>query len=219
LGRGHAVSEVLGLGSFDEDDLYAALDDLFGPPGKDRQKLFQTYLRRKAAPPRLFLYDGDQQLSGRRADALGITATTAMARREITTSSIGLLTDGEGEPLGGAGFAGNTAGSGDGGRSDQDPPRQISGAGICLCGRPGMHKQKALEEAHLRYITALTDPQIRRLLGQKVLQLSYSTNRSARWRREGALRTAEERNGSRAERAPHGRDKLGKLERKIAARK
>jgi hypothetical protein len=53
----HAVSEVLGLGSFDEDDLYAALDDLCARQKKIEQHLFQNYLRRKGAPPRLFLYD------------------------------------------------------------------------------------------------------------------------------------------------------------------
>ena len=53
----HAVSEVLGLGSFDEDDLYAALDNLCARQEEIEQKLFRLYLRRRAAPPRLFLYD------------------------------------------------------------------------------------------------------------------------------------------------------------------
>src|SRR6516165_8382063 len=53
----HAVSEVLGLDSFDEDDLYAALDDLCSRQEKIERALFRLYLRQRAAPPRLFLYD------------------------------------------------------------------------------------------------------------------------------------------------------------------
>src|SRR6266849_6917167 len=52
----HAVSEVLGLDSFDEDDLYAALDDLCARQKKIEQELLRIYLSRKGAPPRLFLY-------------------------------------------------------------------------------------------------------------------------------------------------------------------
>jgi hypothetical protein len=37
----HAVSEVLGLGSFDQDDLYAALDDLWARQEKIEQALFR----------------------------------------------------------------------------------------------------------------------------------------------------------------------------------
>src|SRR5438270_14060725 len=54
----HAVSEVLGLGSFDEDDLYAALDDLSARQEKIERALYRRYQsRRGAQPPRLFLYD------------------------------------------------------------------------------------------------------------------------------------------------------------------
>ena len=54
----HAVSEVLGLASFDEDDLYAALDDLCARQEKIERALYDQYQRRRGnQPPRLFLYD------------------------------------------------------------------------------------------------------------------------------------------------------------------
>src|ERR1700686_4900063 len=53
----HAVSEVLSLTSFDEDELYAALDDLCARQEKIRQVLYRRYLRRCGKAPRLFLYD------------------------------------------------------------------------------------------------------------------------------------------------------------------
>jgi len=77
---------------------------------------------------------------------------------------------------------------------------------------------KALEEAHLRYITALTDPQIRRLLGQKVLQLELFHEQICEVEGEG-VRYVLRKNEMEAARERHRmEDKLGKLERKIAAR-
>src|SRR5208283_398675 len=52
-----AVAEVLGLEKFDEDDLYAALDDLAARQGKLEKTLYRRYLARRGQPPRLFLYD------------------------------------------------------------------------------------------------------------------------------------------------------------------
>jgi len=52
-----AVAEVLGLGKFDEDDLYAALDDLVARQERIEKALFRRYQERRGQPPRLFLYD------------------------------------------------------------------------------------------------------------------------------------------------------------------
>src|ERR1035441_5568519 len=55
--RDHAVAEVLGLGEFDEKDLYNALDDLCARQEKIEKALFRQYLDRNGAPPSLLLYD------------------------------------------------------------------------------------------------------------------------------------------------------------------
>ena len=55
--RDHAVAEVLGLGEFDEKDLYNALDDLCAHQEKIEKALFRQYLDRNGAPPSLVLYD------------------------------------------------------------------------------------------------------------------------------------------------------------------
>ena len=52
-----AVAEVLGLGKFDENDLYAALDDLATRQEKIETALYRRYVARRGQPPRLFLYD------------------------------------------------------------------------------------------------------------------------------------------------------------------
>ena len=48
---------MLGLGAFDEDDLYAALDDLCARQEQLEQLLYRQYLKRRSSPPALFLYD------------------------------------------------------------------------------------------------------------------------------------------------------------------
>src|SRR5256886_4327220 len=46
-----AVNEVLGLNSFDEDDLYAALDDLYARQEKIELALYRLYQRRRGEQP------------------------------------------------------------------------------------------------------------------------------------------------------------------------
>jgi hypothetical protein len=95
---------------------------------------------------------------------------------------IGLLTDQEGEPLAVRVFAGNT----------NDPMtvadqiavlRQQFGVGeLVLVGDRGMIKSKGKQALHddgLRYISALTDPQIRKLLSAGTLQMGLFTEQVA----------------------------------------
>jgi transposase len=217
----HAVSEVLGLGSFDEDDLYAALDDLCARQEKMEQALFRLYLRRKAAPPRLFLYDVTSSYLEGEQNELGEFGYNRDGKKGKLQIVIGLLTDTEGEPLAVRVFAGNTA----------DPvtvvdqikilQEQFQVQEFVFVGDRGMVKSKgiqALEKANLQYITALTDPQIRSLLGQKILQLELFSEQICEV--EGAgVRYVLRKNQKEAARERHRlEDKLEKLKEKIAAR-
>src|ERR1700681_924705 len=217
----HAVSEVLGLSSFDEDDLYAALDDLCARQKKIEQHLFQNYLRRKGAPPRLFLYDVTSSYLEGEQNALGEFGYNRDGKKGKLQIVLGLLTDGEGEPLAVRVFAGNTADSVTVVDQIKILQEQFQVREFVFVGDRGMVKSKgikALQEAHLRYITALTDSQIRRLLGQKVLQLELFSEQICEVEGEG-VRYILRKNLSEAERERHRmEDKFGKLERKIAAR-
>ena len=217
----HAVSEVLGLGSFDEDDLYAALDDLCARQKNIEQALFRLYLRRKGAPPRLFLYDVTSSYLEGEQDELGEFGYNRDGKKGKLQIVIGLLTDAQGEPLAVRVFAGNTA----------DPvtvvdqikilQEQFQVQEFVFVGDRGMVKSKgiqALEKANLQYITALTDPQIRSLLGQKILQLELFSEQICEV--EGAgVRYVLRKNQKEAARERHRlEDKLEKLKEKIAAR-
>jgi len=88
-------------------------------------------------------------------------------------------------------------------------------------GDRGMVKSKgmkALQEAHLHCITALTDPQIRSLLGQKILQLELFSEQICEVEGDG-VRYVLRKNEKEAAREQHRlEDKLEKLVGKIATR-
>ena len=217
----HAVSEVLGLGSFDEDDLYAALDDLCARQEKIEQALFRLYLRRKAAPPRLFLYDVTSSYLEGEQNELGEFGYNRDGKKGKLQIVIGLLTDAEGEPLAVRVFAGNTADPATVVEQIKILQEQFQVQEFVFVGDRGMVKSKgiqALEKANLHYITALTDPQIRSLLGQKILQLELFSEQICEVQSEG-VRYVLRKNEKEAARERHRlEDKLAKLTEKIAAR-
>ena len=163
----HAVREVLQVGAFDEEDLYAALEYL-----AEHQREIETALAPKATQGAVFLYDvtsvyfegQDNELA-----AFGYNRDGKRGKRQMVA---GLLTDG----------AGNTS----------DPPTFLDAVEqlkvrfgteeIAVVGDRGMIKalgQAALGEANFRYVTALTDPQVRRLLQTGVLQLGLFEDQPA----------------------------------------
>jgi transposase len=217
----HAVAEVLGLGAFDEDDLYAALDHLCAHQQQIEEILYRQYLRRRAAPPALFLYDVTSSYLEGQHNALGDYGYPRDGKRGKLQIVIGLLADSEGEPLAVRVFAGNTG----------DPvtvvdqirivKEQFGVAELVFVGDRGMVKSKgkqALREAGLRYISALTDPQIRRLLKEGALQLGLFHEEVCEVEADG-VRYLLRKNEAEAAREQHRlEDKLAKLNSKIEQR-
>jgi len=217
----HAVAEVLGLGAFDEDDLYAALDDLCARQEQLEQLLYRQYLKRCSSPPALFLYDITSSYLEGEQNALGEYGHPRDGKRGKLQIVIGLLTDNVGEPLAVRVFAGNTG----------DPVTvvdqikilqgQFGVQELVFVGDRGMVKSKgkqALKEAGLHYISALTDPQIRRLLGAGTLQMGLFSEDVCEVEAEG-LRYLLRKNEAEAARERHRlEDKLAKLRRKVGQR-
>jgi transposase len=219
--RDHAVAEVLGLPSFDEDDLYAALDDLCARQSRIETALYRYYRKTHPEPPSLFLYAvTSAYLEGERNELaeFGYTRDGKRGKLQIV---IGLLTDKEGEPLAVRVFAGNT----------NDPAtvadriailrQQFGVAELVLVGDRGMIKSKgkqALDDDGLRYISASTDPQIRELLSVGTLQMALFTERVAEVEDDG-LRYVLRKNDDEAARVRHRlEDKPTRLKRKIEER-
>lgn len=168
-GEDHAVEQILQVGRFDEDDLYAALDDL-----AERQAAIEAALAPKAAARAVYLYDVTSVYFEGQQNELadfGYPREGPPGKKQLVA---GLLTDGSGEPLSIQLYRGNTS----------DPPTfldavqklkvRFGAQEVAVVGDRGMIKRlgkAALGEAHFRYVTALTDPQIRALLKRGRLQL------------------------------------------------
>jgi transposase len=218
----HAVSEVLGLDSFDEDDLYAALDDLCARQEKIERALYHQYQRRsEKQPPRLFLYDVTSSYLEGECNELGAFGYDRDGKKGKLQIVIGLLTDAAGEPLAVRVFKGNCSDPTTVAEQIKIVKTQFQVAELVFVGDRGMVKskgKKALTEANLRYITALTDPQIRGLLKRKILQLELFSEQVCEVEDHG-VRYVLRKNETEAARERHRlEDKLAKLEEKIAAR-
>ncbi len=217
----HAVAEVLGLGSFDEDDLYAALDDLCARQESIEQTLYRQYLKRRGAPPTLFLYDVTSSYLEGQHNALGEYGYNRDGKRGKLQIVIGLLADREGEPLAVRVFAGNTGDPTTVVEQIRIVKEQFGVQELIFVGDRGMVKSKgkqALQEAGLRYISALTDPQIRRLLGAGTLQMGLFHEQVCEVEADG-VRYLLRKNQDTAAREQHRlEDKLAKLSGKVEQR-
>ncbi len=217
----HAVREVLGLASFDEDDLYAALDALASRQAKIEQAVYRSYLQRRGSPPALFLYDITSSYLEGQHNALGDYGYPRDGKRGKLQIVIGLLTDSGGEPLAVRVFAGNTGDPTTVVDQIQILQGQFGVEELVFVGDRGMVKSKgkqALQEAGLHYISALTDPQIRRLLGEGTLQMGLFSEQVCEVEADG-LRYLLRKNQAEAAREQHRwEDKLAKLKRKVEQR-
>jgi len=168
----HAACDVLELPRFDEDDLYANLDWLAAEQPQIEQRLFAHRYRQQ--PPQLFLYDvTSSYLEGTQNElaAFGYNRDGKRGKRQIV---IGLLTDQQGRPLSVEVFRGNTSDPTTFRAQVQKVAGRFGGGEVTFVGDRGMIKTVQIEELAgegFHYITAITKPQIERLLQQGVLQL------------------------------------------------
>lgn len=215
----HAVKEILGVGSFDEDDLYRALEDL-----QERQASIEAQLAPKPAAEKaraIYLYDVTsvyfEGLENELAD-FGYNRDGKKGKKQLVA---GLLTDGEGEPISIQLYRGNTG----------DPPTfldavqklkvRFGAEEVALVGDRGMIKRlgkKALGEAKFCYVTALTDPQIRALLTKKRLQLELFEDKPAEVELEGKRYVLRCNPQTQARERARRADQWARVQAKIRAR-
>jgi transposase len=219
--KDHAVAEVLGLSCFDEDDLYAALDELCRRQPSIEQALYRQYLKRRGAPPTLFLYDVTSSYLEGEHNALGDYGYNRDGKRGKLQIVIGLLADGEGEPLAVRVFAGNTGDPATVADQIRVVKEQFGVQELVFVGDRGMVKSKgkeALRQAGLRYISALTDPQIRRLLGEGTLQMGLFSEDVCEVEADGVRYLLRKNEAEAAREHYRLEDKLAQLARKVEQR-
>ncbi len=105
----HAVAETLGLGHFDEDDLYAALDALAPRQAQIEETLYRVSRRQTGPSPTVVLYDVTSSYFEGECNELAAFGYNRDKKAGKAQIVIGLVTTGHGEPLAVQVFDGNTS--------------------------------------------------------------------------------------------------------------
>lgn len=172
LARDLGAECVLGLPSFDEDDLYANLAWL-----QDRQEAIeQDLFKHRAATekPSLYLYDVTSTYLEGEHNALAAFGYNRDGKRGKKQIVIGLLCDEHGVPVALEAFRGNTADPKTVSSQIAKLRQRFDAHNITLVGDRGMLRGPQLSElsaAGLHYITAISKPQIETMLESGTLQM------------------------------------------------
>lgn len=214
LAQVHAACDVLGLRrGFDENDLYANLSWLSEHQPAIEERLFAA--RRGQQKPELFLYDVTSSYLEGEQNAYGEYGYNRDGKRGKRQIVIGLLCDEQGEPVSTEVFRGNT-------QDAQTLAAQVKKASerfgcqrVTFVGDRGMIKSGQVEElvqVGFHYITALTKPQVKKLLAVGVLQMELFADEVCQIQQEG-VRYVLRRNPLRAEQLAASRaDKQARVE-------
>jgi hypothetical protein len=217
----HTVADVLGLDGLDEDDLYAALDWLAGQQERIERALYQDFVKRRGKPPVLVLYDVTSSYFEGECNELSQYGYNRDGKRGKQQIVIGLLTAEDGEPLAVRVFEGNTADPSTVASQITLLKEQFGIAEVVMVGDRGMIKAKgkaALSAEGWRYITALTDGQVRTLLKQGVLQPDLFDADLCEVEHDGKRLIVRRNDTVRVREERRRADKLQQLQEQIAAR-
>ena len=157
-----------------EDDLYANGAWLEGRHAVIERRLWQA----RPAPPKdqLFLYDVTSSYLEGDYNALAAWGYNRDHKENKKQVVVGLLTDSQGEPVSIQVYRGNTSDLKTFGQQVHKIKKELGCEGVTLVGDRGMIRtdQKAAAlKAQFHFVTALTKPQIQKLLAEKVLQLEF----------------------------------------------
>ena len=153
--------------TFNEDDLYSALDWL-----QANQERIERALAPKHEPGAVFLYDVTSSYFEGQCNELAAHGYNRDGKRYKKQVVAGLLTDAQGEPLSIQLYPGNTSDPKTFQPTVEKLQVRFGAKEVVVVGDRGMIKKMGKAElgaAGYRYVTALTNPQIRKLLAKKVL--------------------------------------------------
>src|SRR6516165_2525431 len=218
LAMAHAACDVLGLGTFDEDALYENLDWLAGAQASGEDTLFAKRTRIK--PVRLFWYDVTRSYVEGTHNALAAFGSNRDGKKGKRQIVIGLLCDEDGQPVSIEVFPGNT----------HDPQTFMAQSNkvkarfgvhdITFVGDRGMMKGQQIEDLTqqgFHYITAITKPQIDKLLRTGTLHMGLFDQEVAEVLAAEGLRYVRRRNPVRAQEVRDTRHaKLATLQAHVA---
>ena len=219
--REHAVPEVLGVQDFDENDLYQALDYALDNQERIENELYREYVKKNGAAPAIVLYDVTSSYLEGEHNELGEYGYNRDGKRGKKQIVVGLLAGADGEPLAVKVFRGNTTDVQTVSEQIETVKARFGISEVVFVGDRGMVKtagKHALGHAGLKYITALTDPQVRKLIKGGVIQIELfdDTVCEVQWQ---SKRLILRRNARVADKESRRRqDKLAKLADKVVGR-
>jgi len=183
--RRHAVCEILGIKKLDEDDLYENLAWLAGKQEDIEKKLFKNRFPGKT--PTLFLYDvTSSYLEGDKNEFAnwGYNRDKKKGKKQIV---VGLLTGPDGLPVAVRVFEGNTVDTKTVAEQVRILARNFGVKNVTLVGDRGMLKgpQIAALPDDFRYVTAISKPQIRKKLCDKIFQYELFTKKVSEVEEDG----------------------------------
>jgi len=220
LAGAHAACDVLGLGKFNEDDLYDNLDWLCENQALIEDRLFRNLYRTKK--PGLFLYDVTSSYfegTHNELSAFGYNRDGKKGKMQIV---LGLLCNEDGVPLSVEVFTGNTQDPKTFGPQIKKVADRFGCKEVTFVGDRGMIKSPQMKQLNsepygFHYITAITKPQIETLLKKKIIQMDLFDQALAEVSTTEGLRYVLRRNPARAQEIQKSReDKLKVLKKEIA---
>jgi hypothetical protein len=175
--QSHAVCEVIGIEKLDEDDLYDNLAWLSQKQEEIEKKLFN--LRFPNEIPSLFLYDVTSSYLEGVCNELADWGYGRDKKKGKLQIVIGLLADPAGLPVAVRVFRGNTVDTKTVSEQVRILAENFGAKEVTLVGDRGMLKGPQIAELpdDFRYITAITKPQIRKMLENRVFQYELFTER------------------------------------------
>ena len=211
----HSACDIVGLGKFNEDHLYANLDWLAGNQATIEDRLF----KQNFGSTGLYLYDVTSSYLEGTQNELGAFGYNRDKKKGKLQLVIGLLCNESGVPLSIEVFSGNTNDTKTLLPQVEKIKNRFGGEGVTLVGDRGMIKNTHLEEIResgLHYITAITKPQIEKLLKVGVLQLELFDNELAEIETADGVRYVMRRNPQRALEIEKSRqEKLGTINNSV----
>jgi transposase len=220
LAMSHAACDVLGLGLFDEDTLYENLDWLAEAQAAIEDRLYAQ--RTKAKPINLFLYDVTSSYFEGTHNALAAFGYNRDGKKGKMQIVIGLLCDEDGHPVSIEVFPGNTHDPHTFAAQLAKVKARFGVTAITFVGDRGMIKGQqieALAQHGFHYITAITKPQIEKLLGTGTFQMELFDQELAEVLTDEGLRYVLRRNPLRAQEVRETRQaKLAKLQALVTQR-
>jgi Transposase DDE domain len=200
LAMAHAACDVLGVGPFDEEALYDNLDWLATRQAAVEDTLFAQ--RTKTKPVSLFLYDVTRSYVEGTHNALAAFGYHRDGKKGKMQVVIGLLCDEAGHPVSIEVFPGNTHDPHTFAAQINKGKARFGVTEITFVGDRGMIKGQHIDDRvqqGCHYITAITKPQMEKLLRTGTLHMDLFDQELAEVLAEEGIRYVLRRNPVRAQ--------------------